>query len=233
MQKRKSITQILRLPSICTLCNHYHYGAFAVCNDCIKLLQPIKQACQLCALPLQGEDTFLICGYCCKQKPYFDEAVAAYHFEEPLRTLLHEFKYREGLYLATLFTELMLEKIPRRMTDSQCLLPVPMSTARLRMRGFNQAVELTKRLSKRLQIPYKLDLCRKIKETAAQASLNSKQRQKNIRGAFMVKAIQYKHVTLVDDLLTTGSTANELARALKKQGVEQVDVWCCARAVLN
>lgn len=106
-----------------------------------------------------------------------------------------------------------------------------MHPKRLKLRGFNQAAVLTQTLSKKLQIPYDLTSCQKIINTAPQASLDGEQRQKNLRHAFKVTQIPYEHVALIDDLLTTGCTANELARTLKKSGVRQVDIWCCARTV--
>ena len=104
-----------------------------------------------------------------------------------------------------------------------------MHPIRLRQRGFNQAAELAKQLAHTLNLPFDLFSCKKIINTAAQAGLNEQQRRKNLRDAFEAKPLPYQHITLVDDLLTTGSTANDLAKVLKKQGVTRVDVWCCAR----
>lgn len=142
--------------------------------------------------------------------------------------VLHEFKYRAGLYLSSYLTKLMMDALPTGYT-TDCLVPVPMHPKRLRHRGFNQAAELTKQLSRHLKLSYDLTYCRKQVNTAPQAGLNAEARRKNLRDAFQVKTSDYKHVTLIDDLMTTGSTANELARVLKKQGVIRVDLWCCAR----
>lgn len=226
--KIASITQMLRLPAICGLCNQYHPGPLAICAQCTALLKPLGPACQYCALPLP-DATFLTCGHCCRKKPYVDKVITAYCFEEPLRTLLHEFKYRKGLYLSTFLTSLMLHALPQGKYVTEHLIPVPMHPQRLRQRGFNQAAELAKQLSHRLKLPYDLSYCRKIVNTASQAGLNAQARRKNLRHAFQAKSGNDQHVTLVDDLLTTGSTANELARVLKNQGVQQVDLWCCAR----
>lgn len=228
--KIASITQRLRLPSICTLCNQYHHEHLAVCAKCYHHIPLVGPACYHCALPLPDGD-FLICGHCCKKKPFVDQAIAAYRFEEPLRTLLHEFKYHEGLYLCSFLATLILNAIPPAAHNTQCLIPVPMHPKRLRQRGFNQAAEITKQLAQRLKLPYDLSNCKKIINTVPQASLNAEQRRKNLQQAFHTPALPYQHVTLVDDLLTTGSTVNELANMLKKQGVTRVDVWCCARVI--
>lgn len=226
--KIRSIAQMLCLPTICVLCNQYHSYRSAICKQCSDLLTPLGPACQYCALPLP-DTHFLICGKCCKKKPYFDTVITAYSFEEPLRTLLHEFKYREGLYLSTFLTNLMLHALPSGTYNTECLVPVPMHPKRLRQRGFNQAAELALQLSRQLKLPCELSLCQKRINTASQAGLNAEGRQKNLRHAFQTRPNQYQHVTLIDDLLTTGSTANELARTLKEQGVKRVDLWCCAR----
>jgi len=191
---------------------------------------PLGPACNHCAQPLP-DTTFLICGRCCKKKPYFDQTITGYVFKEPLRTLLHIFKYQEGLYLSTLFANLILNSLPPRAKETECLIPVPMHRQRLRQRGFNQAAELVKHLGHQLKIPYDLSSCQKIINTAPQAGLDANQRRKNLRHAFSVPRLSYQHVTIVDDLITTGSTSNELAKLLKKQGIARVDVWCCARVI--
>lgn len=231
-QKLSSITQTLALPSICTLCNQFHKGTLAVCSYCIEFIKPLGPACQRCAYPLPDEH-YLVCGQCIKNPPYFDQALIAYVFEEPLRSLLHRFKYHNNLHLGSFLCQLMLhamQKLPE-LTTIPCLIPVPMHSKRLRQRGFNQAAVLTKALARKVTLPYDLTSCQKIINTAPQASLDSEQRQKNLRKAFYAKPLPYEHIILIDDLLTTGCTANELARTLKKTGVKRVDIWCCARTI--
>jgi ComF family protein len=171
-----------------------------------------------------------VCGQCIKKRPYFDTVTANYLFEEPLRSLLHDFKYNQSLHLSKSIAKMMLQSIPQDIQMTECLIPVPIHPKRIRERGYNQAAELTKHLAKALKKPYELTLCAKIKNTAAQAGLSGKERLGNLHNAFAVKENKYKHITLVDDLITTGSTANELAKIFKKQGAGHVSVWCCARA---
>lgn len=188
--------------------------------------------CHHCAYPLP-DDAYLICGHCIKEPPHFDQAFIAYPFEEPLRSLLHQFKYHNGLYLGSFLSHLMLQAWKEPSTKPQCLIPVPMHPYRLKTRGFNQAAILTKSLARKINLPYDLTSCKKIINTAPQAGLNSQQRQKNLTGAFYTAPLPYEHVALVDDLLTTGNTANEIALSLKKAGVTKVDVWCCARTIVK
>lgn len=224
------IAQSLRLPSICLFCNQFHKSALAVCAECTTYIKPLGPACQQCAYPLP-DDNYLICGKCIKKPPAFDKAIIAYRFEEPLRSLLHRFKYNNSLYLANFLSQLMLNAFQNAATTTQCLIPVPMHPLRLRSRGFNQAAVLTKLLARNLNLPYDLKSCQKVHNTLPQASLGSKERKTNLHKAFKVERIPYQHITLIDDLLTTGYTANEIALTLKKSGVEKVDIWCCARAV--
>ncbi|MDI9819092.1 ComF family protein [Tatlockia sp. PL877] len=228
-QKIISITQMLRLPSVCVLCNQYHHQPYAVCQACCEFFKAIGPACRYCAFPLPDEN-FLVCGQCSRLKPAFDRTFVAYRFEEPLRNLLHEYKYHGGLYLRNFLVKLMLDAIANTPITTQCLIPVPLHPKRLKQRGFNQAAEFSKLLAKHLNVPCALTICKKIRHTQPQVNLSGKERKQNLHHAFQVKATAYQHVTLVDDLLTTGSTVNELASLLKKQGVSQVDVWCCARA---
>lgn len=223
-----SIAQMLRLPTRCLLCHGLYRGPFAVCVTCAKHLPLLGPSCQSCATPLP-DTGFLLCGQCCLKKPAIDHVFTTYRFEEPLRTILHEFKYREGLYLASFLSKLMAQAIPVAY-ETECLIPVPMHPKQLRRRGFNQAALLAKHVARHIHCPVDNVSCQKILDTPHQAGLDAQARRQNLHQAFHVKAISYEHVTLVDDLLTTGSTANELARQLKRAGVKRVDLWCCAKA---
>jgi len=229
--KMPSVTQWLkqlRLSRVCILCNHYHLGYEAVCINCHEYLTPIPSACLSCAEPLPMSD-FMTCGTCIKKKPFVDYTFAPYRFEDPLRSLLHEFKYRHGLYLISFLAQLILKNLPEKAMQTECLIPVPMHTKRLRIRGFNQAAEIAKFVGNALNIPCEMNLCQKIIHTKPQAGLSAADRKKNLSNVFQVTSSEYTKITLIDDLLTTGNTVNELAKAFKQQGVTHVAVWCCAR----
>ncbi len=229
---RFSIPQAFKLPIYCALCKQQHRHPHAVCEHCHRLLEPLHHSCYHCALPLPSSD-FLICGLCIKEKPAVDHAIAAYRFEEPLRRLLHAFKYQEGLYLCSYLAHLLLDKLDDFDKKTQCLIPVPLHPLRLKQRGFNQAALLAQYLGRQLKIPCDLKRCSKQHNTPAQAQLSANERRKNLHNAFHCPTLPYQHVTLIDDLLTTGSTVNELAKTLKQKGVQRVDVWACAKAVLD
>lgn len=226
-----SISHLLRLKTPCALCCRLHHRKFSVCTFCENTLMPLGPACKYCATPL-FKTNLLICGHCIKQKPVLDHVFTAYRFEEPLRTLLHDFKYREGLHLGKFLTSLIQTSLTDTAYQTACLIPVPIHQKRLRERGFNHAARLAKHLAKQAQLPCLTSHIQKIIDTPAQAKLGAPARRRNLQNTFKLKPLPYKHVTLIDDLITTGSTANELAFQLKKQGVTRVDLWCVAKTCL-
>ena len=228
---RSIIPHLLHLKTPCALCRRLHHGKFSVCTFCENALIPLGPACKHCATPL-FETNLLVCGHCIKQKPPLDYVFAAYRFEEPLRTLLHDFKYREGLHLTKFLTSLMQTSLIDNTYQTECLIPIPAHKKRLQERGFNQAMVLAKHLAKHMQRPCLSSHIQKIIDTPSQAKLDAPARRRNLQNTFKLKTIPYKHVTLIDDLITTGSTANELAFQLKAQGVERVDLWCIAKTCL-
>ncbi|WP_131739664.1 ComF family protein [Legionella adelaidensis] len=160
-----------------------------------------------------------------------DSMQAAYYFTEPLRSIMHEFKYKGGIYLTQFLAELMLEKTPETILHSECFIPIPLHYKKLRQRGFNQAAELAKYLGKVLGIPVELNCCKKQIMTPAQAELRGVKRRQNLRDVFSISSITYKNITLIDDIITTGSTLNELARMIKKNSAITIHAWGCAKAV--
>lgn len=225
-----SVAQSLRLSRICIICNEYHLEQVALCKHCIKQLKLLPYSCQQCAHPL-SDSQFPLCGTCIKKPPFYDQAYISHAFDEPIRSLIHQFKYQNGLYLTSFLSHLMLMSWNKMDQKPQCLIPIPMHPRKLRERGYNQSILLVKSLAKKTNIPYDTHSCKKIINTAAQASLSGTNRRQNLKKAFKCSTLAFKHVALVDDLLTTGATANELAYILKKKGTERVDIWCCARAI--
>ena len=142
-------------------------------------------------------------------------------------------KFSGSLQFATLLAELHAEYIVSSEAPlPELIVPVPLHFARMRERGFNQALELSRLLSQQLALPYSVELCSRHRSVPAQRGLSARQRRVNLRDAFMVKSLQgVSHIALVDDVMTTGSTFNELAKAFKRAGVSQVDVWPMARAL--
>ncbi len=129
----------------------------------------------------------------------------------------------------------MADFLQQRLKDEELpelIIPVPLHRARLRRRGFNQALEIARPVARRLDLKLESRAIRRVRSTSAQMDLPARKRRANIRGAFAVRAgLAATHVALIDDVVTTGATVNELSRVLRRAGVERVEVWVCARAV--
>lgn len=217
------------LTSICVVCQKYQSGIYVVCRYCYLSLREISFPCRCCARPML-DDQFKSCIDCQRVAPDFDQVLTSYQYEGALRQLLHQYKYYRNLYVGHFLVKLMVDAIEKNKIKTECLIPVPLHPKKIRERGFNQSAELAKLLSKQLNVPYESKICKKILHTPAQVTLSPTERRRNLLTAFRVNPTSYRSVTLVDDVVTTGSTINELAGLLKEQGVTRVSVVCCARA---
>lgn len=149
----------------------------------------------------------------------------------PVDALLHSLKYQANLAMASVLADLLTARID---TDAlpDFIVPMPLHPARLRERGFNQALEIARGVSRKLGVALLPGICRRIKDTPSQTGLPWKEREKNIRNAFTCEAdLRGKHVAMLDDVMTTGATLNELAKALRKSGAEHVSGWVVARTL--
>src|SRR5690606_36802438 len=156
---------------------------------------------------------------------------AAFVYAAPLDRLLPRFKFHHDLAAGRLLSQLMAQGLAGA-ERPQALLPVPLHRARLRQRGYDQALELARPLASAIRIPLLPDALRRERATAPQSRLDAAHRQRNLRGAFAVApaARLPAHVALVDDVMTTGATLYAAAIALRRAGVARVDAWVCARA---
>jgi ComF family protein len=149
--------------------------------------------------------------------------------------LVHQLKFSEKITYARSIGELLLSAYDSdalfKAEKPDCLLPVPLHVSRIRQRGFNQSIEIARVLSSRRNIPIECGAVIRSRRTTSQTGLSANKRQKNIKSAFkVVTEMQYKNVLIVDDVVTTGSTVNELTKLLKKNSVERVGVLSIARA---
>ena len=182
--------------------------------------------CPQCATPTpQGK----VCGACLAESPAFTTVTAAYAYAWPLAPLIQQFKYAGNLALARLLAEPMCAAIP---APVDLVIPMPLASSRLRERGFNQALELARYASAATGTALAASACRRVLDGAPQAQLPWRQRAKNIRGAFVCDAdLAEMRVAVVDDVITTGATLNELARTLRKAGALEVHGWMVARTL--
>jgi len=189
----------------------------------------IAPACLRCALPLEGVPG-LICGHCQKQPPAFDRTVAAFAYRFPLNQLIPLIKYHGQTGQLGWLADSLADHLQHGCDQlPEVLIPVPLAASRLRRRGYNQAALLASRLAKHLGLTTDLGSLSKPRETAHQMELRGKARRRNLNGAFLWQGPASSHVALIDDVLTTGTTVNEISRLLKKAGVRRVDIWVLAR----
>jgi ComF family protein len=241
-------------PSRCILCRKTVNGQsvdgpvvnerIEICSDCFKALPRNDVYCMRCALPLTDDVSGnVLCGRCIQEAPAYDYAYSPFRYEDGIINLVHQLKFGEKITYARTLGEILLNTLQEKLkADGElllkswpdCLLPVPLHNTRLRQRGFNQSIEIVRVIAKKLKIPIEYNAVIRQRSTSAQTGLNAAQRKKNIKGAFsLVSEIKEKHVLIIDDVMTTGSTVNELAKLLKKNKVECVGVLSIARAPLK
>lgn len=219
-------------PGCCRLCGASARSGPALCRACHADLPWLLNACPCCARPLHTADTVALCGRCQRRPPAFDAVVAPLHYLPPVDHLIRRFKFAEELATGSLLAGLLADRLATRKGRLPgLLLPVPLHPSRLRSRGFNQATEIARHVGSRLGIRVDHRACRRSRDTLAQSLLSPTARRLNLRGAFAVpRPPRARHVAIIDDVMTTGYTANELARSLKAAGVASVEVWVVARA---
>ena len=173
-----------------------------------------------------------MCGACQKQPPAFDAATALLHYQSPVDYLIQRLKFSGELAVAPLLARLLAKKIAARTTAlPDLLIPVPLHRERLHERGFNQATELARNLGRRLAVPVEQRLCRRHRHTRPQSLTPPGLRRRNLRGAFGLNGeLPAVHVAIIDDVMTTGHTADELSRVLRRAGAACVEVWIVARS---
>ena len=209
----------------------------ALCEACRRRIPWLPSTvCECCGIPREPG----ACGPCRLEPPAFARAraVAAYAPREgqpdPLGIALRSLKYGGRRALAHPLGALLAARQPFPPGEHDVIVPVPLHPARLRERGFNQALLLARPVASRLRLPLALDALRRVRPTPPQASLDERTRRRNVRDAFDVKRpreIRDRRVLLVDDVVTSGATADACARALRAAGATRVDVLSLARAL--
>jgi ComF family protein len=220
-----------RLPSECAVCRGW--GAARVCDECLTHFTRDACRCRRCAVELPAGTQ--ACGDCIRRAPAFDGSIAALSYAFPWDGLVSDFKFRSALDLAPLVSDLLSQAVARAApARPDWVLPVPLGVERLRERGYNQAWELARRVAARAGWRADASLLHRVRQTPQQASLAREQRAANVRGAFAVDPhkrhlLPGAQVAVVDDVMTTGATADEVARVLKQAGAAGVEVWVLAR----
>lgn len=216
------------LPQACLLCGARVAGSL-ICRACGDDMPALPAArCPQCALPAPDGH---LCGRCLKHPPSFRHTVAAHAYAFPLDALVKHFKYGGNLGLA----DWCADSLARALAGTpmpDVVLPMPLHDTRLAQRGFNQAAEIARRLAPRLGVPWLARGCRRVRDTPPQAGLDLGARRRNLRGAFDCRAdLAGKRVALLDDVMTSGASLDELARTALKAGATEVWAWVVARTL--
>jgi ComF family protein len=218
-------------PSLCAICRGWGRGR--ICAACLARFAQAVPRCARCALPVVADAP--ICGNCIAAPPPFDAALAAVDYGAPWDRLVTAFKFHDALDLGAPFANaIVAAERARRAPQPSLVLPVPLAPERLRRRGYNQAWEIARRVARTLSIAAEPALLLRVRETVHQLALPPLARAGTGAGAFAVEprrrnARAGREVAIVDDVMTSGSTAAELARVLKQAGARSVEVWVLAR----
>lgn len=232
-------------PTRCLACGDPGGDGIDLCGACTAALPWNRSACLRCAIPLPvppqmaAGESAPVCGACLQRPGWptrpgraapLTEVHAACVYAAPVDRLLPRFKFHHDLAAGGLLAQLMAQAFATR-PRPDALVPVPLHRARLRQRGYDQALELARPLARALGLPVLGGALWRVRATAAQSMLDATQRRRNLEGAFAVYAGMAlpQHVVLVDDVMTTGATLQAAARALRRAGVARVDAWVCAR----
>ena len=203
-----------------------------LCPGCNGDLPRLTTACTRCGLPSQGS----VCAACVVKPLRWENMVVPFSFAYPIDKIIHEFKYLGAVFWGSfLAREVARRSLFLNVPRPEALIPVPVHPRRLAERGFNQAVELARGIGSELDIPVLSGALARVGSRAPQVGLSASERRKNVRGAFATVGgtLAARRVAIVDDILTTGATGNELARILLRRGVHHVQIWVVARTPIS
>jgi ComF family protein len=215
------------------LCGGHGDEGIDLCRGCAEDLPRNEPACSVCAEPLSSGSQ--ICGACLHDPPPFCRSLVPFRYAYPLDHVVRGLKYRNELACGRVLGQLFARSVLERAEPlPEAIVAVPLARRRYLERGYNQANELALAIRRATGVAVKSDVVIRQRETAEQAGLNRKARRRNVTGAFAtIKPLLARHVAILDDVVTTGSTVRELAAVLREAGAEQIEVWAIARTELT
>ena len=217
------------LPPLCLLCSA-PAAAGNVCAPCARDMPYLPWSrCPRCAVPTLAAE---ICGACLVRPPRFDRVLAPCAYDFPLDRVVQRFKFAGYLPAAPLLAELMMGTIEAEAARADVIVPMPLSRERLRERGFNQSLELARLLAGKTGIALAARGCLRVRHGEAQSDLPLAERAGNVRGAFVTREdFSGLAVAVVDDVVTTGATLDEVAGVLRRAGAFRIEAWVAARTL--
>ncbi len=233
----KAVADVL-IPPLCLGCHEPLGIHHALCAKCWSEIDFIRAPlCDRLGIPMPFDTGgSLISADAAANPPRYDRARVVARFDGPMRNLVHDFKFRDQQNARSLFGRWLAEAGRELVEEADLVVPVPLNRLRLFTRRYNQAALLGQELAQVCGLAYEPLILVRTRRTAPQVGLTRRERQKNVRGAFAVppkrrKLVEARNILLVDDVITTGATADAAARCLKKAGAARVDVLLLARAV--
>ncbi len=229
---RRWLTQAL-WPANCILCGGAGDADIDLCRDCAADLPRNEPACVVCAeyLPAAATDRPNICGTCLRDPPPYRSSCVPFRYAYPLDHLVRGLKFRNELACGRVLGQLFASHVLARSEPlPEAIVPVPLAPRRYRQRGYNQASELALTIRRMTGVAVTSDVAVRQRETIEQAGLDRGARLRNITGAFATTApVRARHIAILDDVVTTGSTVREFAQVLRSAGAERIEVWAIAR----
>lgn len=225
----------LVMPPVCLACHDPLDSHDRLCPTCWSDIDFVRApVCDRLGLPMPfdtGET--MISAAAAAKEPVYNRARAVAQYSGNMRKLIHAYKYNDHQDARELFVNWLSVAGRDLLPDADLILPVPLHRWRLLMRRFNQSALLARNLARRHGLSYEPNILRRIRRTRPQVGLNQAQRRDNLSGAFQVtrsgqKRIKGRAVLLIDDVITTGATADACARALKKAGASRIDILSLA-----
>ena len=198
------------------------------CNQCQKDFISTSNRCPRCSRETKQPS---VCAHCIQDPPIQRFTHVLFDYKYPANHLIKAFKFQQHPELARYFAATISKNLIKTGKLPGLLLPVPLHKKRQRERGYNQSLEFAKQLAQILKLECRPSLCQRIRQTEPQSTLPMKDRKKNVKGAFKLTGRPAeKHVAIVDDVITSGTTITEVAKLLLEAGCERIDVWAIARA---
>lgn len=215
-------------PPTCAICHNPGQLQIDLCAECYSALEQINRPCQCCGLPLRRHHKSDICHSCQLFPQSYDRVLAPFHYSGITKKLIQQTKYQRRLANTRILAKLLLEHIDEQSVDA--LIAAPAHSGTLGKRGYNQALEIARDVSRATGVVLLTEGCIKVRSTAKQAGLDASGRKHNLAHAFSTHLPKDgMRIAVIDDVMTTGATLNEIARTLKASGASHVEGWICAR----
>ena len=223
--KHLFLNKWLLFDQTCPLCEVSSVPDAGPCGPCQADLPYLMQACPICALP----GAVSICQECNERPPIYSKVLAGFNYRFPLPQLIHRVKTGGDPEPLHWLSGLLAERVAKSINRSSTLVPVPMHPWDLAVRGFNQSEVLSRNLARELKLEHATQLLIKTQRTLHQASLNRRERRQNLQGCYVTTAPVPAQVTLIDDVMTTGTTAERLSQILLDMGCKRVEICVLCR----